>query len=250
MADQFHILNGDSLKLQFPKNIEGKIIVARECLVDGPVSGTTFDDLFSTRSKFISQSFSDFSEKEYDKKSISEFRQMQQIPENAEINLWFEDDLFCQVNLWFVLHLLNENQKKYQLALIRPNKGNEYSFGHMSNNELLEAYKNRTNISKFDFLKLATLWKLYQINSIEEMMDIAKEIKINYPFLSPAIHAHYQRIPKNNFPGKPVQTIIEIIDELKTTEFIPVFKEFCKREAIYGFGDQQVKSMLDKLKPN
>ncbi len=39
MRKQYHILNGDSLKEQFPENIQGDIIVARECLVDGNVKG-------------------------------------------------------------------------------------------------------------------------------------------------------------------------------------------------------------------
>ncbi|GJM35445.1 MAG: hypothetical protein DHS20C18_44460 [Saprospiraceae bacterium] len=38
---QYHILNGDSLKEQFPENIQGEIIIARECLVDGSVKGRT-----------------------------------------------------------------------------------------------------------------------------------------------------------------------------------------------------------------
>ena len=36
---RYHILNGDSLKDVFPKEIYGTCIVARECLVDGDVSG-------------------------------------------------------------------------------------------------------------------------------------------------------------------------------------------------------------------
>ena len=35
------------------------------------------------------------------KKTVPEFLKMQNIPENSEINLWFEDDLFCQVTFWF-----------------------------------------------------------------------------------------------------------------------------------------------------
>jgi hypothetical protein len=37
------------------------------------------------------------------------------------------------------------------------------------------------------------------------------------------------------------------MDELGTTDFGLIFKEFNKREAIYGFGDLQVKRLLDGL---
>jgi hypothetical protein len=35
----FHILNGDSLRLQFPKDLEGEFPITRVCLVDGDVHG-------------------------------------------------------------------------------------------------------------------------------------------------------------------------------------------------------------------
>ena len=44
MKIKFHVLNGDALKEQFPPTITGDIIVIRECLVDGPVTGNNVDD--------------------------------------------------------------------------------------------------------------------------------------------------------------------------------------------------------------
>ena len=44
-----------------------------------------------------------------------------------------------------------------------------------------------------------------------------------------------------------LKSLKQIISELKTHEFDPVFKEFCQREAIYGLGDLQVKRMFDKI---
>ena len=38
MRKQYHILNCDSLKEQFPENIQGELLVARECLADGNVN--------------------------------------------------------------------------------------------------------------------------------------------------------------------------------------------------------------------
>ena len=43
-------------------------------------------------------------------------------------------------------------------------------------------------------------------------------------------------------------SLIQIIKELKTEEFGPVFKEFNKRESIYGFGDLQVKRLFNQIK--
>ena len=54
MSQTYHILNGDALLDFFPESIlSGEIIVARECLVDGPQDGETLETFWETRSNFI-----------------------------------------------------------------------------------------------------------------------------------------------------------------------------------------------------
>ena len=71
-----------------------------------------------------------------------------------------------------------------------------------------------------------------------------------YPFILPAVNAHIQRIPGKEYPGRPIQSLIEIMKDLETDEFGAVFREFNKREYIYGFGDVQVKRLFDMIKNN
>ena len=70
MIKQYHILNGDSLKERFPENIQGEIMVARECLVDGSVQGNSLSELFKIRAKFISDNYDGFKEQDYFKKTV------------------------------------------------------------------------------------------------------------------------------------------------------------------------------------
>ena len=62
--------------------------------------------------------------------------------------------------------------------------------------------------------------------------------------------AHIERISTEENLGRPVQSLIQIMKELETEEFEPVFREFCIRESIYGFGDLQVKRLFDEIKNN
>ena len=55
MPVPYHVLNGDALSAQFPEGIEGERIVARECLVDGPVGGKDLDAFFQTRAAFLNE---------------------------------------------------------------------------------------------------------------------------------------------------------------------------------------------------
>lgn len=246
MKNQYHILNGDALKERFPENIQGKIIVARECLVDGDVSGNSLTELFQTRAKFLSQNYGG-TEEEYYKETVTEFDKISKIENDGIINLWFEDDLFCQVNFWFLVNLIFENQKQEVIYLIRPKQGCEYSFAKMTNKELSVALQEKIEI-EFDELKeISKLWKFYQSNEFDKMLEVAKTLGSKYHFLIPAINAHKDRSKINGNLGRPKKSLIQIMKELDTKDFVPVFKEFCKREEIYGFGDLQVKRLFDEL---
>ena len=119
MRKQYHILNGDSLRQQLPEYIQGDIIVSRECFVDGNVKGKDLADLFAMRAKFLSQNYGG-SEQDYYRKVVPEFKKIKKIPNDSDINLWFEDDLFCQANFWFVAHLLANSTGINTVYLIRP----------------------------------------------------------------------------------------------------------------------------------
>lgn len=248
IENQYHVLNGDALKKQFPKKITGEVIVARECLVDGDVKADSLDELFEVRAKFISQFYGEYSIQEYYSGSVSEFEKIRNIPRQSSINLWFEDDLFCQVNFWFITYLLFNFSAVGTVFLIRPPLHTHYGFGGLNESELFEAFEKRVQLVQID--KIAHLWKSYQSNDLEQLIHTAQAFEKSLPFILRAVEAHLERLPGENSPGRPIKSLREIMKELNTDEFEPVFREFKKRESIYGFGDVQVKRMLDEIKNN
>lgn len=245
MKQQYHILNGDALKIQFPKELEGELIIARECLVDGSVEGETIPDVFEIRSKFISNNYNNCTIEEYYLKTVTEFDKIKSIPKDAEINLWFEDDLFCQINLWFVIYFLNQYQKNNSIFLVRPKTHTQYGFGGFNSKELNILYQNRIKLKQLE--DLTSLWKTYQNNDTSLLTNLGLKLKTNYPFILNAIEAHIERIPTKDSIGRPKQSLKQIMRDLDTDEFGKVFQEFCKRESIYGYGDLQVKRLFDEL---
>ncbi len=243
----YHILNGDALKSQLEGKINGQLIIARECLVDGPVASTNLSSFYEERAQFLSTAYGDSDPGKYYEKVVPEFEQLQQMEAGAEVNLWFEEDLFCQVNCWFVLYLLKENGVDIQLSWVLPTADIQYGFGGMSGGDLLNAYENRKAISKHAFTELSRLWPLYQKNEIDAMQAVVATLNIDFPFLSRAITAHRDRLPQGNKLGRPKQALLQIMQELGTREFGPVFQAFHRQESIYGFGDLQVKRMFDEL---
>lgn len=243
----YHILNGDALKSQLEGKIKGQLIVARECLVDGPVASTNLSSFYKERAEFLSIAYGDSDPEKYYEKVVPEFEQLQQIEAGAEVNLWFEEDLFCQVNCWFVLHLLEQKRVDTQLSWVLPTADIRYGFGGMSEVELLNAYENRKALSNNAFTQLSRLWPLYQKNEIEAMLEVVTPLHKDFPFLPTAIKAHRDRLPQKNSLGRPKQALLQIMQELDTREFGPIFQAFHQQESIYGFGDLQVKRLFDEL---
>ena len=212
--------------------------------MDGNVKGKDLDEFFASRAKFICQNYGG-TEQDYYEKVVPEFQKIKSINDDSDINLWFEDDLFCQVNFWFVVHHLNKEIRSNTVFLIRPESHNQYGFGGLNNAELISIYKNRSALMELN--KIASLWESYQNDDTEKLISTARELECVYPFILRASEAHVERKTTNENVGRPIQSLITIMKELETEEFAPIFREFNKRESIYGFGDLQVKRLLDEI---
>jgi len=241
-----HILNGDSLNQQFPIDLSGERIICRECLCDGPVNAQFPNDFYKQRTEFITSLDDEIQISDYYEKTVLEFEKLNSISSNAEICFWFEDDLFCQVNFWFSTWLIHNQQKGNTFSLVRPNSLSPYGFGAYSQNELKTLFENRVQIK--DLMQFVSLWNLYKSNNLKDLLSQGQNLSSEFSFIQEAINAHLDRFPsdKNELP-RPEKVLLEIASELHTKQFGSIFKEFCKREPIYGFGDLQVKKIYDKL---
>ncbi len=238
---QIHILNGDALKEQFPENfITGEIRVARECLVDGPVEAKDLDDLLKIRAAFIEQAYGDSN---YDTSS-GEIKKIAAV-NNSEVSLWFEEDLFCQVNLWFICSLLYP--KNVKVFLVMPKDSLRYGFGGLSQDQLVSAYRERKELTQVNVNQFALLWFAYRSNHIERLLKLGVQMHTDFPFVMKAIEAHFDLQPRDGYLGLPEQIILDIMNEMSTKDFGIVFREFCERAPIFGFGDLQVKRIFDKV---
>ncbi len=248
MEKLYHILNGDCLKEQFPKEIQGEIIICRECLVDGEVGSQDWKEFFQVRARFIESLHEEATAADYFRYTVSEFEKIRDLPEESAVCLWFEDDLFCQVNLWFTVSILEKFGKNKKAFLVRPRVHTQFGFGGLKQSELIEVYKEKVLLTRLDVI--SKLWQYYQNGDIENLRIVAEELKEDFPFIRQAVEAHIERFPRDDHPGRPIQSLMEIMSELDTWEFGPVFKEFNKRESIYGFGDLQVRRLFDAIQKN
>lgn len=251
MPKTFHILNGDALLDFFPENIlSGEIIVARECLVDGPVTGETLDEFWQTRAGFIAAEYDEDSAL-YFHDVVTEFDKIKLIPEGSEVNLWFEEDLFCQVNLWFCVSLLIGIADTLKINMVKPllkdGQPDWRGFGALDRDGLAAAYQHRSRLSTSEIELLANLWKAYKNQNRSDLNELGNVKVANFPFLREVVQAHLDRFSEDNQSGRPEMTLKAIMEQKKTHDFKTIFQEFSAREGIYGFGDWQVEAILKKL---
>lgn len=241
-----HVLNGDSLASSFPASIPGQIAIARECLVDGPVKAHSTEELWVVRDKFLSKNYPEASEENYFAKVVSEFEKIMTVSSDTKVYLWFEHDLFCQVNLWFVMHLLKPH--KGSVYLVAPTTDLIEGFGGMNELQLEQAYRDAKLLTANERHILADMWKLYQAPDISEALTLSHQTMPELPFLYPAVLAWKESIPHGDYPGKPKAALKEIAAELGTNDFGKIFRAFHNKHAIYGYGDLQVKRLWEELK--
>jgi hypothetical protein len=244
----FNILNGDSLAYSFPDaKIEGEIIVVREALIDGDLSGDYLDEFWQSRAKYMG-----ITQTEYNNSVVKEFEKIISAPDKSEFNLWFEYDLFCQVNMWFVISIIYSLQVRkkvyavYTSYLDRNDMHFWNGFGPAKADELKVCYSDRIPLSEADMHLGQALWEAYKNGNFEALTNLAKHQSFAFPYLQEVVTAHIDRFPKDGTKGRP-EKVIEDITKNVSTDFHKVFREFWNRESIYGFGDTQLKRLYDKV---
>jgi len=235
----FHVLPGDAIVETFQNSgIEGEVIVCRECLVDGSLAGGTLDEFWNNRADFIDSAYGGNREK-YFHSVAKELEKLLNLQPGDKVNLWFEYELFCSVNLWFCLYLLRDTAAEvYRVEpIVRREISKWEGFGGLEINNLENCFSVRVQLSPSDIETGAALWEAYSRGENEKLRKLAIINSKAFPMLPEVVEAAVER------SKLPKQILQEIAGE-GITEFSEMFAEFSRRAGIYGFGDAQVKRLL------
>ena len=243
----YHILNGDGLAEKFPdKKISGQRIVIREAFIEGPLSKDFSKEFWDRRAEFISSVY-DADKEDYELQFLSQLQLMDSIKPEDEICLWFEDDLFCQVNMWFSVYYISlKTQPKFFRIFPKEDNVLWSGFGRTDKEDLVKCFEDRKEFTNADIELARKLWIAYVMNDQAEMQLLSSSGSICFRFLPEVINAHLERFIDGGNTGRPQQTLIDILNTGKDN-FYEIFEEFSKKDGIYGFGDLQVYNMLKEM---
>jgi hypothetical protein len=242
----FHVLNGDCLAEQLRQTkLNNNHIICRECLIDGEVFASNLTDFWKIRAKFITQNYN-ATEHDYFEGTVKELEQLNNLPENSEVCLWFENDLFCQANMWFVMSLISKRTdlKIYRVFPIIENQTELWKgFGNADVEKLEKAYAAKVAFEQKDIDLGVNLWAAYQKSDFIKLKELSKEDSTCFQYLAEVCEAHIDRFNAESRPKKLLKEIIKA----NTNDFDKIFAKFSEKEGIYGFGDSQIKSLLNTL---
>ncbi len=244
MHDVIHILNGDALAERFPDDITGTRMIMRECMAIGSSYTGKIEDIFDHRAKFLRNRYPEIKDDYYTKMVIPEFEKLQKVGEIKAIYLWFENDLFCQVNLWFIITYLDYLGMGSNLYLIEPIAQHPYSFAHHSTEDMIDCFKNASSLANNDIYH--ELWGAYSAQNILKLQSYLEIQKLDDKRRL-AIRLAIDMLPHGEISNPFYQTCRKILEDLVKSDFSEFFKMFSQRFPQYGFGDLEMKHVFEQL---
>ena len=192
-AAALHITNGDgTLYLLDKAAILGTHLAWQDALYDGPVqAGRTLEQTSSARARYLAargygspiKLIHDFGRRDAQLRRAGEF---------SEVILWFEHDLFDQLQLLQVLTSLDElNLEPGRIAVVQ---SDEY-LGNMTVDEILPLLPKRRTATPAIFKSARRNWERFTSPSPSELYAAAGEDTIGLPFLRAALRRLCEEYP-------------------------------------------------------
>ena len=221
----YHVLPGDAQVEDFRQTgLPGELLVCREALIEGDNGGDTLDEFFNNRAALHGESRSN-----YDGNVASQFNRLVKVDASDEVNLWFEYELFCAVNMWFCLSLLRDSDADiYRVAPVHLSFEDRWDgFGNTNPEILKTCYAGRVKLSKSDIELGAELWNAFRRRDIDELSRLSSLPQSTFPYL------HEVGRAAADLDTRPLEIVREIKCEGKH-DLKEIFSEFRRRAGVYA----------------
>lgn len=195
-----HITNGDVTANNLCRStLSGAVISWKDVLHEGPVpaglSATARNDL---RARWMAARgwaaydsiFADFERRD---------RRLDQVPSRSQIVLWFEHDLYDQLQLIQVLDHLQRSGPRHEVSLICidafPGVDNFSGLGQLSPDQLKSLFPRRVPVTQDHVALTSAAWVAFtspEPSGIERLIESESDL---LPFLAQALRRHCQEFP-------------------------------------------------------
>lgn len=255
MSSLLHITNGDSFTQRLNTlNIKGDVITWREMLCEGKTLTTVGSESFwKTRYEFLHKNYK-VSKSWFIEKTLKEYRSLCNHKQQDQIVLWFEYDLFCQVNMLAVISWLLANRKYAQISLVCSGKEDEtdkmFSLNDLSDEQVLNLYKDKKELTQDDIEYADYVWQLYCSNNPMRLENLTDFDDYQFAYLGDAIKSHLKRFPSiTNGLNNVENNILHLAADKKPASRKDLLTTVLQNQDNLGFGDSQYERAITQLKP-
>ena len=238
----YHVLPGDAVAEVFQRSgIEGDVIVCRESFVTGDLDGDDLEEFWETRANHVEIAYGG-DPIEYKESVAQELEKLLEVGADDEVNLWFEYELFCSVNMWFCLDLLRGSDAKvFRVMPVNVSPDDVWAgFGNYQPDDLVKCLDACVQFSQEDLRTGRELWRAFRERDGDTIQRLSEYRSPCFPFLHEVCAAACE------IEIRP----LEIVKELKSQgkrNIETIFPDFRKLAGVYGFGDDQVQQLIDRV---
>jgi hypothetical protein len=203
-----HVANGTATtRLIEAARIPGILSIWADVLYEGPVPANLTDaELLEVRARFLSDGVDDVepggSHPSLD--PVNDLRRWRAAIECSdaydELILWFEHDLFDQLNLIQVLSWIHDrvpSEKTVSLVMIGSFAGRPRfkGLGELEPDEIASLLDRRQRVSRFQYELAAAAWQAFRAPAPDALDDIRRRDTSALPYLAAAIMRFLQEYP-------------------------------------------------------
>jgi Domain of unknown function (DUF1835) len=241
-----HITNGDSAAQVIRRaGVPGDVLPWRDVLHEGPVpQGLPFEELRGVRARFIAAagwaSFDD---------ALADFGERDRVLEESlaqgEVVLWFEHDLYDQLQLFQLLDWFSaQDGGASRLSLIC----NAEYLGSSTPKQLRDRFPGRQPVSASHLNLGRQAWAAFRSPDPTALTELLHQDTSVLPFLGPALGRHLQQFPSvtNGLSRSEAQALEVIASGVTRLRDVYVASHHAQEEAIF-LGDSIFGLYMESL---
>jgi hypothetical protein len=200
-----HVANGTATTAKIHQaGIPGTSSIWADVLHEGPVPGGLSDEqLLEVRARYLAESSDGASEGSYGE-VIAELSRWRATLDNDgsydELILWYEHDLFDQLNLIQVLSRIGRKLPTIKLVSLIcigsfPGRPNFKGLGELTPDELGALLDTRQPVTAAQYALAERAWESFRAPDPRRLEDLLREDTSALPFLAAALRRHLEEFP-------------------------------------------------------
>jgi hypothetical protein len=247
-----HVLNGDETRTVFERaGLPGEAMVWRDILVEGPVNaGSDAVPALDARVAFLAERLA-IDRDTYTRGARAQADALDAAGGHDEVVLWFEQDLFCAVNLWRLLDWFARRAPATQLSLVYPATDDLQGLGAAEPEHLAALFAGRIPVSEEMRALGARAWAAYASADPLDSAPLVDRDDTALPFVRGGFRCHLGRFPSVANGLNEVETATLAALRRGPREFPALFREVRAHPRVrrHGMGDVQFAAAVRGLAP-